>query len=100
MICLTMGKDGSRAYYKDLKVDVPGFLQENVVDTTGAGDTFCGSVLNFICEKGIENLTGEDLEKMLTFANAAAGLVTTKKGALRSMPEIEQVENLINRGIQ
>lgn len=95
LVCLTLGKDGSRAYYKDLRVEVPGFAQENVVDTTGAGDTFCGSVLNYVLEHGIEDLSEENLKEMLTFANAAASLITTKKGAIRSMPEKSDVEAML-----
>ena len=45
----------------------------------------------------IDNLTKEDLEQMLTFANAAAYLVTTKKGAIRSMPEPEDVMQIIKQ---
>ncbi|MGN0406468.1 MAG: carbohydrate kinase [Bariatricus sp.] len=92
LVCLTLGKEGSRAYYKDLRVEVPGFVQEHVVDTTGAGDTFCGSVLNYVLEHGMEDLKEDDLKEMLTFANAAASLITTKKGAIRSMPEKEEIE--------
>lgn len=95
LICLTLGKDGSRAYYKDMRVEVPGFKQEHVVDTTGAGDTFCGCALSYICEHGLDDLTEEDLTNMLTFANAAASLVTTKKGAIKSMPEKADVDALI-----
>ena len=95
LVCLTLGKDGSRAYYKDLRVEVPGFAQEHVADTTGAGDTFCGSVLNYVLEHGIEDLSEENLKEMLTFANAAASLITTKKGAIRSMPEKEEIEAMI-----
>jgi len=95
LICLTLGKDGSRAYYKDLRVEAAGFLQENVVDTTGAGDTFCGCVLSYICDHGLEQLNEENLKEMLTFANAAASLITTKKGAIRSMPEKDEVEKLV-----
>ena len=95
LICLTLGKDGSRAYYKDLRVEAPGFAQEHVADTTGAGDTFCGCVLNYILEHGLENLTEENLKEMLTFANAAASLITTKKGAIRSMPEKEEIEKML-----
>ena len=40
LILLSMGRDGSRAYYKDLKVDAAPFLQESTIETTGAGDTF------------------------------------------------------------
>ena len=95
LVCLTLGKDGSRAYYKDIRVEVPGFAQEHVADTTGAGDTFCGSVLNYVLEHGIEDLSEENLKEMLTFANAAASLITTKKGAIRSMPEKEAIEAMI-----
>ena len=95
LVCLTLGKDGSRAYYKDIRVEVQGFAQEHVADTTGAGDTFCGSVLNYVLEHGIEDLSEENLKEMLTFANAAASLITTKKGAIRSMPEKEEIEAMI-----
>ena len=95
LVCLTMGKDGSRAYYKDLRVEAAGFPQEHVADTTGAGDTFCGSVLNYVLEHGIESLSEENLKEMLTFANAAASLITTKKGAIRSMPEKAEIEEML-----
>lgn len=94
MILLTMGKDGSRAYYKGMRVERPGFTVK-AIETTGAGDTFCGSSLNYVVEHGFENLTEEQLGELLTFANAAAAIVTTKKGAIRSMPEREEVEALI-----
>ena len=42
LILLTMGKDGSRAYYKDMRVEVAGRVVK-AIETTGAGDTFCGS---------------------------------------------------------
>lgn len=97
LVCLTLGKEGSRAYYKDMRVEVPGFAQEKVVDTTGAGDTFCGSVLNYVLEHGLEDLSEENLKEMLTFANAGASLITTKKGAIRSMPEKEDIEDIIEK---
>lgn len=90
LILLTMGKDGSRAYYKDMRVEVAGRVVK-AIETTGAGDTFCGSSINYVLEHGLENLTEENLKEMLSFANAAAALITTKKGAIRSMPEKEDV---------
>lgn len=95
LILVSMGKDGSRAYYQGKMVEVPAFLQENTIETTGAGDTFCGCILHHICQSGLENLTEEKLTEMLVFANAAASLITTKKGALRVMPEKEEIERLI-----
>lgn len=103
LILVSMGRDGSRAYYqKDeeeggtgMIVEAPPFLQEHTIETTGAGDTFCACVLNYILEHGLENLSVENLKEMLTFANAAASLITTRKGALRVMPEREEVVRLI-----
>lgn len=96
LILLTMGKDGSRAYYKGMRVERPGFSVK-AIETTGAGDTFCGSSLNYILEHDFAALSEEQLGEMLTFANAAAAIVTTKKGAIRAMPEKEEVLELIGR---
>ncbi|HJA18453.1 MAG TPA: carbohydrate kinase [Candidatus Mediterraneibacter ornithocaccae] len=96
LILLTMGKEGSRAYYKGKCVERPGFAVK-AIETTGAGDTFCGSSLNYIVEHGFDDLTEDQLGELLTFANAAAAIVTTKKGAIRSMPEREEVEVLLGK---
>lgn len=94
LILLTLGKDGSRAYYKGMRVEVNGFLC-NAIETTGAGDTFCGCVLNYVIDHGIHGLTKEELEQMLAFANGAAALITTRKGALKAMPERAEVEAIL-----
>ena len=96
LILLTMGKDGSRAYYKGMRVERSGFSVK-AIETTGAGDTFCGSSLNYLVEHDFDNLTEEQLGEMLTFANAAAALVTTKKGAIKAMPVKEEVLELIRK---
>lgn len=90
-ICVTLGKEGSRAYYKDKRVCAAPFLQEKTIETTGAGDTFTGCMLNYILEKGLDGLTEEGLKEMLTFANAGAALITTRRGALKVMPEKEEI---------
>ena len=95
LIMLSMGRDGSRAYYKDLRVEVAPFIQESTIETTGAGDTFGACCLHHVLKYGLDNLDEEKLTEMLTFANAAASIVTTRKGALRVMPEVEEVENFI-----
>ena len=95
LVLVTMGKAGSRAYYKGMIVEAAPFLQENTIETTGAGDTFCASTLNYILEHGLDNLTEENLKELLTFANAAASLITTRKGALRVMPSKQEVLDFI-----
>ena len=91
LIFVSMGKNGSRAYYKGHMIEVKAFLNPNTIETTGAGDTFMGCVLGTILEKGLENLTEKDLHEMLVFANAGASIITTRKGALRVMPDKEEV---------
>lgn len=95
LILVSMGKEGSRAYYGGKMVEVKPFIQKNTIETTGAGDTFCGCVLHYICEYGLENLTEENLFEMLQFANAAASIITTRKGALRVMPEEKEIAGLL-----
>lgn len=95
MVNVTAGAQGSISYYQGLRVFQPGVTLGGVIETTGAGDTFCACVLNFLLEHGLEHLTADDLARMLRFANAAAYLVTTRRGAIRSMPEPEQVLSLL-----
>ena len=92
LICLSMGADGSRAYWKDLRVEQTPFLQEGTIETTGAGDTFCANMLNAVLDNGLDGFDEDKLKAMLVQANAAASIVTTRKGALRVMPTQEEIE--------
>ena len=94
LILITMGKAGSRAYYKGIRVESAPFLQENTIETTGAGDTFCATSIHTVLKYGIDHLTQENLTELLTYANAAASVITTRKGALRVMPTLEEVKLL------
>ncbi len=95
LINVTLGRQGSLSYYLDKKVYGQPFLSDRTIDTTGAGDTFCAGVLGFVLEHGLDGLNEKDLEEMLTTANAAASIVTTRKGALRSMPDMAEIQTLI-----
>lgn len=92
---VTAGGAGSYSFYKDMKAFQPGFQLGGTIETTGAGDTFGGAVLDYVLEHDIDALTEDNLNEMLRFANAAAYLVTTRKGALRSMPEKEQIDEIL-----
>ena len=96
LIFLTMGKEGSRAYYKNFRVEQPGFTVK-AIETTGAGDTFCGCSINGVLKYGLDNLDEAKLKEILTYANAGAALITMKKGAIRSMPEPENIKELIGK---
>ena len=95
LICVTLGREGSRAFYKDMIVEAAPFVREDTIETTGAGDTFEACTLNYILEHGLEDLTEEHLKEMLTFANAGASIITTRKGALKVMPEKAEIEKVI-----
>lgn len=95
LILVSMGPDGSRAFYGGMMAEAPARLRADTVETTGAGDTFCGCALHYILTHGMDGLRMEQLEEMLAFANSAASLITTKKGALRVMPTEDEI--LFNR---
>ncbi len=97
LVFVTLGRDGSRAYWKELRVDAEPFLQADTIETTGAGDTFTGCILSSVLERGFEGLNEESLSEMLTFANAGASLITTRRGALKVMPQREEILELIKR---
>ncbi len=95
LLNVTCGADGSWSFCGGEKVFVPAFKLGGTIETTGAGDTFCASVLHDVLNNGLEGRDAASLKHMLRFANAAAYLVTTKKGAIRSMPEPEDVEKIL-----
>lgn len=95
LVCATMGKMGSRVYHAGNRVECAPFLNEDTVETTGAGDTFMACVLHWVLEYGLDGLDTKRLYDMLEFANAASSIITTRKGALKVMPEERDVWNFI-----
>lgn len=96
LILVSLGREGSLAFSRSNKALVKPFLQKNTIETTGAGDTFCAGILHYVLEHGLSDYSEEQMTDMLTFANAGASIITTRKGALRVMPERKEVEALIN----
>jgi len=95
MIFLTMGRDGSLVYYKKRIIYQKAFRCD-AVETTGAGDTFWGMILHFLLDFDIEKVTDEQWKNALLYANAAAGLITMRKGALRVMPDIDAIKKFVS----
>ncbi len=93
LLLVTRGAQGSEAFLGDIHVKHPGY-SVHAIDTTGAGDTFCAGCLFYALDPGLDALDEAGLAAMLSFANAAAALVTTKKGAIRSMPSTEEIHQL------
>lgn len=86
-VVMTLGGDGCYIKTADLDRQVPGFSVQ-VVDTTGAGDTFTGAFCVAIAE-------GKDIMEAVQLGNAAAGLAVTKYGVIESIPYREEVEQMI-----
>lgn len=97
MINVTLGPEGSTSYYQGLRAFRPATDFGGTIETTGAGDTFCACVIDYVLTHGLDGLTQGQLEEMLILANTAAYIVTTKKGAIRSMPEREEINKLMKR---
>ena len=93
----TAGDRGSLSVWPGGRVFVPAFRLGGTIETTGAGDTFCACVLDYVLTHGADGLGEAERREMLRFANAAAYLVTTRKGAIRSMPERIQIEEICSR---
>lgn len=87
LVCATLGREGSIAFYKDMVVRGKPYLTDKTIETTGAGDTFMGCVLNSVLSTDLDSMREEDLHKMLDIANHAASIITTRRGALRVMPD-------------
>ena len=97
LIFLTKGVHGAEGYWGNLHSSRPAFLQIDAIDTTGAGDTFFGCCLSRVLACDIDRPDQAVLDDMLVFACAAAALTTTKKGALLSMPDRDEISALINQ---
>lgn len=97
LVYVTCGAAG--CYYKTPLAE--GFVESlpgvNAVDTTGAGDIFGGSAMYALCVTGKapDALSAAELQGIVRFASAAAGLSTTKPGGISSVPSLEAVHEAI-----
>lgn len=85
-VVVTLGKKGSMLVTRDDTVTVPG-VEVKVVDTTGAGDAFCGGLTAALD-------LGKALQKAVKLGNLAGALSTTRVGAQEALPTREEVEDL------
>jgi len=100
LIAVTRGANGS--YFRTTKEEgwVPA-LKVDAVDTTGAGDGFVAGMLSELLRKisqpqDIRNLTKSDLFSSFRFANAVAGITTTKAGAITALPSRQEAESALS----
>lgn len=92
LILVTLGPNGVFYRFDDKTGTVPG-VPCTVGDTNGAGDTFFGAFLSRLSRlDGPDCLTADMLEEMLAFANKAASITTSRRGAIPAMPTLEEMK--------
>lgn len=92
-VVVTLGKDGALLKTKTIEVQEKVRTCQ-VVDTTGAGDSFWGGLLYQFAKNGEkpETLTAEHAAAYVQFANAVAGICVERRGAIPAMPTLEEVQ--------
>lgn len=90
LVCVTLGVDGSYYHHKNGHRLVKGF-KSKVIDTTGAGDSFFGSVIHGVLKNSLDTFTGEQLDDILSFSNAAASVCIEKLGGIPAIPNRDEI---------
>lgn len=100
-VLVTDGGKGSAYCLSDHQGKLPAFPTQ-VVDTTGAGDSFVAGFLHQLCRRGIRSLQDADTaQTIVIYASAVGALTTTKAGAIAAQPTAAEVKAfLMQRGIQ
>ncbi|MBT3663061.1 MAG: ribokinase [Candidatus Marinimicrobia bacterium] len=88
-VILTLGSRGSLLLTEKMEKRIPAYLVD-VIDTTAAGDAFCGALAAILSN-------GSIIEEAIKIANAAGALAVTKLGAEPSLPTKKDIDQLINR---
>jgi len=101
LAAVTLGKHGVLIATKDGCETVPGFPVD-AIDTTGAGDAFWGAFLYSIgaLDETIGELQFSKVLEIAKFANAAAALCVTKRGAIPAMPQLKDIVTLLSQNDQ
>ncbi len=91
LIFVTLGPNGVFYRFQGRTGHVPG-VPCTVGDTNGAGDTFFGAALSQLARaNSLDELTVPELERIASFANRAASITTSRRGAIPAMPTLEEV---------
>lgn len=95
VVLITCGKDGAYIATKNDICYVSCIEGIKTVDTTGAGDCFCGAALSQLLDIDLDfnKLTPKKMQSVLEYANIAANLSTTKYGAIPSIPNISEIQS-------
>ncbi|MBD2180454.1 carbohydrate kinase [Planktothrix sp. FACHB-1355] len=94
-VLVTAGEKGCAYYLAENQGELPAFSVD-VVDTTGAGDSFVAGFVHQLCQHGIKSLSDADTAKrIVTYATAVGALTATKPGAIAAQPTAAEVEDFL-----
>lgn len=98
VVSITLGAKGALFGNQEGVLEVAGFKPCEVVDTTGAGDSFWGAVLTKLTnlQKKPQELSLDELKEIGLFANATASYCVGRRGAIPSMPSMAEVDCILN----
>ncbi|SFA98623.1 carbohydrate kinase family protein [Clostridium frigidicarnis] len=99
LVLVSLGEKGA-FYRKNNEFGLVKAYTVDVVDTNGAGDAFLGAIHYCIKNKSLKyiiEMSKNELEKILEFANASGALATTKNGAIPAIPTLNEVNALLNK---
>lgn len=96
-VVVTLGKEGALVCTKEGMSRVPAF-EGRVVDTTGAGDSFWGAFLYCMADSALKphELTLSKASAFAHFANAAASICISRRGAIPALPSLEEIVKILN----
>ncbi|MBQ4417150.1 MAG: carbohydrate kinase, partial [Butyrivibrio sp.] len=102
LVVETLGGNGARCFFRDEIIKTEGY-RVSCIDATGAGDAFWGGFLSCLRMRGVEHanmLTRDIVEQALSYGNAAGSICVQKKGAIDALPDREQVEAVLGKGMR
>ncbi len=102
IVCVTLGENGVYVFANGKGVVIKGFKAKEVVDTTGAGDSFFGGFIYKLLEEEINlnDIDFEILKKAGLFGNAVASLCVEKRGGIPSIPTKEAILKRLNEAYE
>jgi sugar/nucleoside kinase (ribokinase family) len=86
-IIVKQGTDGATGITQNQVMQVPGYVNENPVDTVGAGDSFNSGVI-------YQFLQGKSIEECIKFGNITGAVSTTAPGGTTAIKSLDEVHNI------
>lgn len=82
-VIVTLGEKGSMLINKEEHINIPAY-RVNAVDTTAAGDSYCGALVTALAD-------GKDIKEAMEFASKASSITVQRKGAIASLPKLNEM---------